>query len=264
VSPTGTFVAVGFENSTLGLFHATRTQQPRIVQLHHHQDAVCDGCPSVDTVSFSNNGLVLVASTRYQKSGIIHTYLGRLPFTEFDELSGCRYRVPLHESEDNGVSSVTFQSGVDGEGDLICVTTWTQSGAPILIQPDGQHRIKLQTHSADRHRSQLGTRIQAAIFSGSGRELVLVNDRGNVYLTSNLNSETIDICKIATSKEFTKKSDSISVAFVTLLDEDAIAVAWADTSRLKGFVMKITITSRVSYPQHLILFVSVYFNGILR
>jgi hypothetical protein len=43
---------------------------------------------------------VLLASTRSPRTGMIQIYSWRFPFLDFQELSPCRYHVPLHESED--------------------------------------------------------------------------------------------------------------------------------------------------------------------
>jgi hypothetical protein len=67
----------------------------------------------------------------------------------------------------------------------------------------------------------------------------MVNDKGHLYLISSLNSNPLDVRRIATSKELTAKSDSFSMAFMTLPDEEAIVLAWADSPRATGFVKKI-------------------------
>jgi hypothetical protein len=239
------YVVVGFENATVRFFNASSVEQPREDRLHALFHSDCRACPSVDTLAFSNDGLVLLASTRGHKTGLIQIYSWRFPFHTFQELTTCRYPVPLHESEDNGVSSAIFRPGVDGEENLVCITTWTQSGAPVLIQPQDGHRSEVRTDVSGRHGNKLGNRIQCAAFSPSGRELVIVNDRGHVFQVSNLNSSPMDIRRIANSKELTAKSDSFAMSFMTLSDDDHVVLAWADSSRATGWVKKIPAVSRV-------------------
>jgi hypothetical protein len=56
----------------------------------------------------------------------------------------------------------------------------------------------------------------------------------------------MDIKQIATSKELTAKSDSFAMAFMTLPDEEAIVLVWADSSKAMAFVKKIPMPSNVS------------------
>ena len=228
-------------------FKTANTDQPREDRLHilYHQD--CKGCPPVETLKFSNDGLALLASTRHPKSGIIQLYSWRFPFTSFQELTPCRYLVPLHESEDNGISSAILRSGSDGEDNLICLTTWTQSGTPALIQPHDGYRSEIKTDQISRH-GKLGNRIQCAEFSPSGRDLAMVNDKGYLYHVSNLNSSPVDIRRLATSKELTAKTDSFSMSFMTLSDEECVVLGWADSSKATGWIKKVPIMSRVGDP----------------
>ncbi|KAH3019392.1 hypothetical protein KXW60_006137 [Aspergillus fumigatus] len=252
VSPSGSFVAVGFDKSTVGLFAPSEWQQPRLYRVHarYHQD--CKDCPPIATVSFSHDGLALVCSTRSERNGMIQVFLSHFPFSEFQEVLPCRYRVPLHESEDNGISSVLFQPGIGGKEDIICITTWTQSGVPILVHPNGGHRteIRVQSSASSNHKGKLGNRIQAAAFSPSGHELVLANDKGYVYRVSNLSSIPIEVRRVATSKEFTTKTESFALAYVHQTDEDLILVSWSDSSKGVGYVRKIPIMT-TGEVQHL-------------
>jgi hypothetical protein len=236
-------VVVGFENATVRFFNARNPDQPREDRLHAVLHQNCRGCPSVDTLTFSNDGLVLLASTRNPKTGLIQTYSWRFPFHAFQELTTCRYPVPLHESEDNGVSSALFRPGLDGEENLVCITTWTQSGTPVLIQPQDGYRSEIRTDMSGRH-SKLGNRVQCAAFSPSGKELVMVNDKGHVFQVSNLNSSPMDVRRIASSRELTTKSDSFAMSFMSLSDEEYIVLAWADPSRAAGWIRKIPTVSR--------------------
>lgn len=238
------YVVVGFENSVVRFFKTANAEHPREARLHGIQHQDCRACPPVDTLSFSNDGLALLASTRSNKNGIIQLYLWRFPFLAFHELASCRYPVPLHESEDNGVSAALFRSGVEGEDNLICITTWTQSGTPVLAQPRGGYRSAITTDTSGRQ-GKLGNRIQCAAFSPSGRELAMVNDKGHVYQISNLNSSPMDIRRIATSKELTAKTGSLSMRFMTLADEESIVLAWTDSSKAAGWVRKVPVSPRV-------------------
>jgi WD40 repeat protein len=257
ISPTGNYVLVGFENATVRFFDASGSEQPREERLHIRQHQECRGCPSIDTLSFSHDGLVLLASTRSSKNGLIQIYCWPFPFVDFQELPTCRYHVPLHESEDNGVSSVIFQSPAAGSAEsLVCITTWTQSGVPVLVQPKGGYQSpirSLQSSSTggggSSHQGKLGSRIQCAAFSPSGRGLALVNDKGHVYRIVSLNAMPMDIRRIATSKELTTRSDSFAMAFVSVPDEaeiEAIVLVWADSSKAIACVKSISITSSVS------------------
>ncbi|TAQ83254.1 hypothetical protein B7494_g8423, partial [Chlorociboria aeruginascens] len=242
ICPKENFVIVGFENSIVRFFKTTNPEEPREERLHSRYHNECKECPSVDTLSFSNDGLVLLASTRSPKNGTIQVYLSRFPFLTFQELASCRYHVPLHESEDNGVSSVIFRSGEGGEEDLICISTWTQSGNPILIQPESGHRSDIKTDVSNRQR-KLGSRIQCAAFSSNGRSLAMVNEKGHLYQISSLNSNPMEIRRVGVSKELTTRSDSYAMSFMTLPDEEVIVLAWADPSKATGYVKKIPLTS---------------------
>lgn len=156
----------------------------------------------------------------------------------FQELHTCRYAVALHESEDNGVSAAVFRPGSELGMDLVCVTTWTQSGTPVLIQPQDGHKSEIKTDITGRT-SKLGNRIQGAVFSPSGREIAMVNDKGHLYQISNLDSTPIDIRRVATSKELIAKSDAFSMAFMRLPDEEYMVLAWVDPAKALGWIKKI-------------------------
>lgn len=239
------YVAVGFEESVVRFFKTTNTERPREDRLHAHIHDDCKRCPPVDTLSFSADGLGLVASTRGFKTGVIQTYIWKFPFLSFHELTSCRYDVPLHESEDNGISGASLQSGVDGEDSLVCMTTWTQSGKPVLIQPRTGHRTYIRADAASKQ-GKIGNRIQCATFSPSGQELAVVNDKGHLYHISHLNSSPMDVRRVTNSKELTAKSPWFSMAFMNIGGEDAIVMAWADSAKMTGWVKKTPITSRVS------------------
>ncbi|XWW92697.1 hypothetical protein V2A60_000622 [Cordyceps javanica] len=204
----------------------------------------CKNCASVDTLAFSQDGLSLVASTRSGK-GVVQIYLWRFPFDSYEELAGCRYPVPMHESEDNGISSVMMRSQQGAEEGLICVTTWTQSGTPVLIQQSDGHRTEVKPASSTIH-GKLGNRIKSAAFSASGRELALVNDKGHLYLVSNLNAMPIDIRRKATSRELTSKNCALVLSFMTLASEEAAVMLWVDPSRGKAFMRKTFVGTRSS------------------
>lgn len=233
---------VGFENSVVRFYKTDSADAPREDRLHATQHRDCKGCPSVDTLSFSHDGLALLAGTRSPKTGYIQVYLWRFPFLDFHELASCRYRVPLHESEDNGLTAAHYRSGSEGEENLVCITTWTQSGAPVLAQPRGGHRAVIRT---DSKHTKLGSRIQCAAFSSSGRELALVNEKGHLYHVSSLNSSPVDIRKVANSKDFTAKSSSFAMSYMTVADEEVIVLAWADSSRATGWIKKVPVAPSV-------------------
>lgn len=233
------FVVIGFENSVVRFFRTTNPEQPREDRLHSRVHRECKNCPSVETLSFSNDGLVLLASIRGTKSGTIQVYAWPFPFLAFHEVTSCRYHVPFHESEDNGITSAIFRSGPGGSDNLICITTWTQPGIPLLIQPDEGHRSEIKSDISSK--SKLGSRIQCASFSPLGSEIAMVNDKGHVYKLSSLNSSPIEIKRVATTKELTSRSESFAMSFMSLPDEDAIVVAWVDGPRGVGFVKKIPV-----------------------
>jgi hypothetical protein len=124
------YVLVGFENSVVRFFKASRTQQPREDRLHRSYHHDCKNCPPVETLLVSNNELVLLASIRSPRTGVIQVYSWRFPFIDFQELASCRYPVTLHESEDNEISSAIFRSGSDLEPNLVCLAAWTQFQDP--------------------------------------------------------------------------------------------------------------------------------------
>ena len=245
ISPNEDYIAVGFENSTVRLFNTTSSKDPRDYRLHCRLHAECRDCAPVETVSFSKDGAILLASTRIPRTGTIQIYSWQSPFTDFQELSACQYSVPLHESEDNGITSAIPLPSIDLEDSLVCITTWPQSGIPILVHSTSGHRSELKPDASNRQ-AKLGTRIQCAASSPDGKTLALVNDKGDLHRISNLNSNLMDIRKIATSKKLTAKSDSFSMAYMTLSDEHAIVLAWADASNATGFIKKIPVVLNVS------------------
>jgi hypothetical protein len=74
----------------------------------------------------------------------------------------------------------------------------------------------------------------------------MVNDKGHLYLISNLNSNPLEVKRIATSKELTSKSDWFAMSFMSLPDEEAIVLAWADSSKGIGYIKKIPVKYNVS------------------
>ncbi|KAI1925537.1 hypothetical protein LOZ58_006021 [Ophidiomyces ophidiicola] len=238
ISPTENYVVVGFENATVRFFRTTDTEQSREFRLHpYHKD--CRGCPSVDSLAFSLDGMVLIASTRNPKMGLIQVYFWSFPFLEFRELTKCRYHVPLHESEDNGVSAALYRPSNTPDEDLVCISTWTQSGVPLLIQPENGHRSEIKPDGTRR----LGNRIQCAAFSPSGKQLGLVNDKGHLYQLSNLNSSIMECRKLANSKELTSKCDSFAMSYMSLHEEESVVLAWVELSKGVAYIKKIPITS---------------------
>lgn len=245
ICPTEKYVAVGFDNATVRFFQTSRLEEPKEDRLHVRIHPACNNrCPPVDTLSFSNDGSTLVASTRIAKTGLVQVYLWRFPFNASVELSACRYPVPVLESEDNGVTSAHFRSGTGNEDDLVCITTWTQSASPVLIQPQNGHRTQIKTHTTPNGKTD--TRIQCSAFSPSGRELALVNERGYLYYVSCLDSSPLEIKRVATSKEFQTRSYGFAMTFMALPEGDAIVMAWAEPSKNVGYVKKIPILYNVS------------------
>ncbi|KAF3479877.1 WD40 repeat protein [Arthroderma uncinatum] len=228
ICPRETYVAVGFENATVRFFKAGMFEPQREFRLHnrYHTTTECENCPPVDTLSFSTDGETLIASTRNLK-GVIQTFIRRASTFTFQELVNCHYPIPLHESEDGGISSVIYRPGVGGEDDLVCITTWTQSGIPILLSPKTGHRVEIKADSSS-HQRRLGTRVQCGAFSLSGKQLGLVNDKGHLYLVSNLNSSVMEARKLATTRELTARSSFFSMSFMILQGDESIVLAWAD------------------------------------
>lgn len=233
------YVVVGFDNAIVRFFKTTQMEHPRVDRLHGNIHTECKNCPSVDSLSFSSDGLALLASTRSPKTGVVQLYLWRFPFLSCQELTSCRYPVPLHESEDNGISGAIIRPGSEGEEDVICISTWTQSGTPVLVQTRGSFRTPIK--------GKPGNRIQCVAFSPSGRDLAMVNDRGHLYHISH-NSNPMEIRKIATSRELTAKSSAFSMAFMIIGDEEHLVMAWADATKATGWIKKVLVTSRVRLP----------------
>lgn len=246
ICPKENIVVVGFDNAVVRFYRTTNSGPPQEDRLHGRYHKDCRDCPPVETLSFSNDGLALLASTRNSKTGTIQLYSWRFPFSEFEEHVSCRYHVPLHESEDNGVSSAILRSKSSDEEDLICITTWTQSGVPVLVQPKDGHRSDIGKTVVSRSQGKLGNRIQCAAFSNSGKELAVVNDKGYLYHVSSLNSNPLRIRKLATSKELTAKSDSFAMSFTTVADEETIILLWADPSKAVALIKKIPVVPHVS------------------
>jgi len=247
IDPKENYVVVGFDKATVRFFKTARSEEPREEKLHsryaNHKD--CKNCSPVDTISFSIDGLNVLASTRSMKNGMIQIYTWRFPFEDFAELASCRYHVPLHESEDNGISAAIFRTGQVGEENLVCITTWTQSGIPILVQPQDGHRCEVKTDISG-HQGKLGSRIQCAAFSPSGRELAMINHNGHLYYISSLNSSPLDVRRIATSKELTARSNCFAMSFMQISDQMFIVLAWADPCKEVGYIKKIPVKPSVS------------------
>lgn len=85
IDPKENYVVVGFDNATVRFFKTSRSEEPRQDRLHSrfakHKD--CIHCPPVDTISFSNDGLNLLASTRSPKNGLIQVYTWKHPFDDY-------------------------------------------------------------------------------------------------------------------------------------------------------------------------------------
>ncbi|KLJ11601.1 hypothetical protein EMPG_13224 [Blastomyces silverae] len=241
VCPMENYVVVGFENSIVRFFKTTDSEPPREERLHGLFHRSCTNC-TLDTLSFSRDGLVLLASTRNPK-GVIQVFQWKFPFVVFHELPACRYYVPLHESEDNGVSAAVFRASRRGD-ELVCITTWTQSGVPILAHPQEGNKTEVKADHAGRH-GKLGNRIQCAAFSPSGSELAMVNDRGYLYQISNLDSSPMDVKRLATSRELTAKSDSFAMSYMATTDEDAIIMAWVDATIGVAYVKRVPVAAQV-------------------
>lgn len=256
ISPSGHIVVVGFENATVQFFDTTGMVLPREDRVHCRQYQICNGCPSIETLSFSNDGLNVLASTRGH-TGIIQVYRWQYPFEEHQELESCRYHVPMHEPEDNGVTAVLCQPTASGEG-AVCITTWTQSGIPVLVHTKDGFRSEIKGQGQGSHGQwKVGTRIQNAAFSPSGRELALLNDNGLVFRVSSPNAAVLDVRKIAPWTKLTARSESFSMSFVSVPNEgDMIILAWVDASKAIGFVKTIRIPISVSFY----IIVSVQFN----
>lgn len=248
IDPKENYVVIGFETSVVRFFKTTSAEQFREDRLHGSLHSSCASCPPVDTLSFSRDGIALLASTRHQKNGLIQLYCWRFPFESFQELRKCWYQVPLHESEDNGISSAVLRTSDQGVDPLLCITTWTQSGVPLLIQPRDGHRSEIRTESG--RQSKVGSRVQCAAFSASGRELALVNEKGNLFQITNLESSPLEIRRIATSKELTAKSESFAMNFVTIDGEESIIMAWVDANKSLAWVKKIPIANKVRGTRH--------------
>lgn len=237
------YVVVGFDNAIVCFFKTTQMEQPRVDRLHGNIHTDCKNCPPVDTLSFSSDGLALLASTRSPKTGVIQLYMWRFPFLSCQELTSCRYPVPLHESEDNGTSGAIIRLGGDVEDDVICIGTWTQSGTPVLVQPRDAHRTPIKTEISARQ-GRLGNRIQCVAFSPSGKDLAMVNDKGHLYQVSH-NSNPMEIRRIATSKELTVKTGAYAMDFMSIGDEEHLVMAWTDAAKATGWIKKVPVTSRV-------------------
>ncbi|PGH32631.1 hypothetical protein GX50_04545 [[Emmonsia] crescens] len=240
VCPMENYVVIGFENSIVRFFKTTDSEPPREDRLHSLFHRLCTNC-TLDTLSFSRDGLVLLASTRNPK-GVIQVFQWKFPFVVFHELPACRYYVPLHESEDNGVSATVFRSSRRGD-ELVCITTWTQSGVPILAHPQEGNKTDVKADNAGRH-GRLGNRIQCASFSPSGAELAMVNDRGYLYQISNLDSSPMDVKRLATSRELTTKSESFAMSYMATTDEDAIIMAWIDATTGVAYVKRVPVAAQ--------------------
>ncbi|EFE38399.1 WD40 repeat protein [Trichophyton verrucosum HKI 0517] len=241
ICPRESHVAVGFENATVRFFKTTMFEPQREFRLHnrYHTPSECEKCPPVDTLSFSPDGETLIASTRNAK-GVIQTFLRRASTFTFQELSNCHYPIPLHESEDGGISSVLYRPGVGGEDDLVCITTWTQSGTPLLLSPKTGHRVEIKADGSG-HGRRLGTRVQCGAFSLTGKQLGMVNDKGHLYLVTNLNSSVMEARRLATTKELTARCSFFAMSFMVLQGDESIVLAWADVNKSVGYIRRIPI-----------------------
>jgi hypothetical protein len=257
ISPRENVVVVGFESPIVRFFSTSKSEPPREDHLHsrYHDECKEKECPPISTLAFSNDGLSLLASVRSLKNGMISFYSWHHPLDTFQEESKCRHHVALHESEDNGVTSAIYRPGYDSDPSLICVTTWTLSGVPQLIQVSDGQKTEVKTERGG-HYGQIGSRIQAAAFSSSGGELAVVNAKGHVYQVANLEANPIDARRIGASIELTKKEGFFAMTYMTLPEEEAVVLAWADSSKALGYIKKIPTKSLVSnlYSTYIIIY----------
>ena len=154
--------------------------------------------------------------------------------------------MPFYECEDNGVSAAMIRPGSERDT-LVCITTWTQSGMPILVQAETMSKTEIKSDQ-QRGQGKLGSRIQCAAFSSSGEALALVNENGDFYLVSNLDVSPMIVQRVATTKKFIAKSDAIAMAFMALPDGEAIVAAWASSSKSMGYIKKIPMRLMVRPP----------------
>ncbi|KAH0536833.1 hypothetical protein FGG08_006331 [Glutinoglossum americanum] len=179
LSPDDTHLAVGFTNETIQLLRLNRLSRQTTVTvsnlpLRTSSRTSPRSSPPIVSLSFSVDKTQLAAAAR--DGTVVSAFTSVMPFTSrkgpyIDESIGVR------GDDDQGVSFVICCPGRS----LLCVTYWTRSGIPLLIDCAAKKSQRLNKPTT---RLDIGTRIQQAAFSKSGSILVLINSAGNIFKIS--------------------------------------------------------------------------------
>ncbi|KAI9773679.1 MAG: hypothetical protein M1840_006953 [Geoglossum simile] len=175
----------------------------------------------VVALSFSPDGSQLAATVRDGTAA--STYMSPRPFTQLtgpyiDRSLGVR------EDDDQGVSSAICCA----ERNLLCVTYWTRSGIPLLIDYASRKSRQLDNRTI---KLDIGTRIQQAVFSRSGHALILINNKGSIFKITIDDIDHIRAEEIGGSRVLSRvigKSQILDMKIAA--DERSLKVVWVKNS----------------------------------
>ena len=143
-----------------------------------------------------------------------------------------------YESDDQGISS-GLHSPLKK---LSCFTFWTNSGFPLLYDY-GKH-APVQWERTLRNDLKIENRIYLAVWSSSGKTLVLVDCVGKVYKISINDMNSIEAMEIAGTRRVNRKSYDVGQPQLLDVkisqDEAHIIIAWISKND-QAFVQTIPV-----------------------
>jgi len=114
------------------------------------------------------------------------------------------------------------------ERSLICVTYWTRSGIPLLIDYASKETRRLDKRTIG---IDIGTRIQQAVFSKSGNALVLINKMGSIFKITIDDMDHIRAQEIGKARCLTRVVAKSQVLDMKVsADERSLKVVWVKES----------------------------------
>ncbi|KAH0556772.1 hypothetical protein GP486_005440 [Trichoglossum hirsutum] len=222
IMPDDTYLAVGLKGGSIKLFDLRQPTKSRILNF----GARGGNGPTVASLSFTADAGELVASIR--TGSIVNVYHCSEPFN--NPIYSFTHDIGNHERDNQGVSSVIRSS----DRDLFCFTSWTLHGIPILR--DG---LTCKTKTLEKAELigpvDINNRIQQAVFSRSGRMLVLVDATGSIFKIFPDNIEKVRAERIASSLRLRWKAQSIKnqqLLDVKIADDEKfLYVVWIDEKK---------------------------------
>ncbi|KAI9853561.1 MAG: hypothetical protein M1813_002067 [Trichoglossum hirsutum] len=213
-SPDEAYLAVGLEKGIVQILKMEGYRNPTA-----SRPALEPGLPVVG-LSFSADASELVVGMR--DGAVFHAITSPRPFVKLDKHYSDA-AVPQREDDDQGISSVIRCP----KRNLLCITYWTQSGRPLLYDCLQKKRQRL-----DQDENSHLNRVQQAVFSKSGRILVLINQYGSIFRATIHDIESPKVEEIGKSRRFsctTGKSQVLNVKISE--DEKWLRLVWVDRNR---------------------------------